>query len=218
MEQKYPLIVFDWDGTLMDSAGTIAACIQAACVDLGIDPPDERTARHVIGLGLHDALSAAVPGVPESQYQLIAERYRYHYLAQDNGLLLFPGAYEMVVELSEARHFLGVATGKSRHGLKRSLGVSGLESFFHATRCADECPSKPAPNMLLELMDELGVTPEQTLMIGDTTHDLLMAKNAGVASLGVSYGAHPRDVLEEAQPLALFEELHQLKAWLKQNG
>jgi len=215
MEARYQLVVFDWDGTLMDSAAAIVNCIQAACVDLGLTPPDEYTARQVIGLGLHDALSAALPGVPEAEYRRIAERYRHHYLSQDNELLLFPGAYALIEELSASGRLLGVATGKSRHGLSRALAVSGLADFFHATRCADECSSKPAPDMLLELMDELGVTPERTLMIGDTTHDLQMARNAGVAAVGVAYGAHTPDTLAAAGPLAVLDEFSELTAWLR---
>ncbi len=215
MEARYQLVVFDWDGTLMDSAGAIVNCIQAACVDLGLTPPDEYTARQVIGLGLHDALSAALPGVPEAEYRRVAERYRHHYLAQDNELLLFPGAYALIEELSVSGRLLGVATGKSRHGLTRALAVSGLTDFFHATRCADECSSKPAPDMLLELMDELDIAPERTVMIGDTTHDLQMARNAGVACVGVGYGAHTRSTLATADPLAILDEFSELAIWLR---
>ena len=218
MGRRYQLIVFDWDGTLLDSAGAIVASMQAAAVDLGFAPPDDKTARQVIGLGLHDALSAAMPGVPESEYGRMAERYRHHYLSQDRELLLFPGAHELVAELSAAGCLLGVATGKSRFGLNRALDASGLKAYFHATRCADECSSKPAPDMLLELMDELDALPGQTLMIGDTTHDLQMAKNACVSALGVGYGAHPREALEAEQPLGLFEDFSQLTEWLRRHG
>jgi phosphoglycolate phosphatase len=218
MERNYRLVVFDWDGTLLDSAGAIAACMQAAAVDLGLPPPDDKTARQVIGLGLHDALSQALPGVPAGAYQSVAERYRHHYLSRDHELSLFAGAYELVAELAAAGCLLGVATGKSRVGLDRALEASGLRRFFHSTRCADECSSKPAPDMLLEIMDELGMPPDRTLMIGDTTHDLQMARNAGVAALAVGYGAHPREALETEQPLGLFDEFHELTAWLRQNG
>lgn len=218
MGRNYRLIVFDWDGTLLDSAGAIVACMQAAAADLGITPPDDRTARRVIGLGLHDALSKAMPDVPESEYRRVAERYRHHYLSQDHELSLFPGAHELVAELSAAGCLLAVATGKSRLGLNRALDASGLKAYFHATRCADECSSKPAPDMLLEIMDELGTMPEQTLMIGDTTHDLQMAKNARVDALGVGYGAHPREALEAERPLGLFDDFSQLTEWLRRHG
>jgi phosphoglycolate phosphatase len=218
MARNYQLIVFDWDGTLMDSAAAIVASMQAAAIDLGVEPPDDGTARQVIGLGLHDALSAALPGVPPSEYARVAERYRHHYLSQDHELSLFAGAYELVAELSASGCQLGIATGKSRLGLNRALDMSRLREFFHATRCADECSSKPAPDMLLELMDELGAPPGRTLMIGDTTHDLQMAKNAHVEALAVGYGAHPRQALEAEQPLGLFDEFPQLTEWLRRHG
>ncbi|MBM3390946.1 MAG: HAD-IA family hydrolase [Betaproteobacteria bacterium] len=218
MERNYRLVVFDWDGTLMDSAGAIVACMQAAARDLGLEPPDDTTARQVIGLGLRDALSRALPGAPASEHNRIAERYRHHYLSQDHELSLFAGAYELVAELREVGFLLGVATGKSRLGLNRALDSTGLADFFHATRCADECNSKPAPDMLFELMYELDAEPERTLMIGDTTHDLQMARNAGVRSLGVGFGAHSREELAREDPLALFDRLSDLREWLRQHG
>lgn len=218
MERNYRLVVFDWDGTLMDSAGAIVACMQAAASDLGLAPPDDATARHVIGLGLNDALSLALPDVPSGEYRQIAERYRYHYLSQDHQLSLFAGAYELVEELREHGCLLGIATGKSRLGLDRALEATGLKDFFHATRCADECHSKPSPDMLIELMDELDAEPGRTLMIGDTTHDLLMARNAGVGALGVGYGAHHRDALAAERPLGLFDHMSELQEWLRRHG
>ncbi|PKO72308.1 MAG: HAD family hydrolase [Betaproteobacteria bacterium HGW-Betaproteobacteria-14] len=218
MGRNYRLVVFDWDGTLLDSAGAIVACMRAAAIDLDLPPPDEKTARHVIGLGLHDALSQAMPDVPSSEYQRVAERYRHHYLAQDHQLSLFAGARELVEELSQTGCLLGVATGKSRLGLNRALETSGLKRYFHATRCADECSSKPAPDMLREIMDELDTVPDQTLMIGDTIHDLQMAKNAGVGALAVGYGAHSREVLQAERPLGLFDEFAQLTEWLRRHG
>ena len=218
MGRNYRLVVFDWDGTLLDSAGAIVACMQAAARDLGLPAPDENAARQVIGLGLNDALSQAMLGVPSGEYQRVAERYRHHYLSRDHELSLFPGAQELIEELHEAGCLLGVATGKSRLGLNRALESSGLKGFFHATRCADECNSKPAPDMLLEIMDELDATPDQTLMIGDTTHDLRMARNAGVGALAVGYGAHPRAALEAERPLWLFNEFHELTEWLRRYG
>ncbi|MBI3141100.1 MAG: HAD-IA family hydrolase [Rhodocyclales bacterium] len=218
MGRTYQLIVFDWDGTLMDSAGAIVACMQAAAVDLGIPPPDDTTARQVIGLGLHDALAAAMPGVLPGEYPRVAERYRHHYLAQDHELALFPGAHELIAELAEQGLLLGVATGKSRIGLNRALESTGLKGYFHATRCADECSSKPAPDMLLALMEELDAAPAQTLMVGDTTHDLQMARNARVAALAVGFGAHPRETLEAERPLGLVENFAQLTEWLRRHA
>ena len=215
MARRFELIVFDWDGTLMDSTGAIVASIQAAAMDLGIPPPSDERASHIIGLGLIDALRHALPDLPSERYQVVAERYRHHFLSRDNDLLLFDGAAELIDELTAAGHYLAVATGKTRKGLDRAFAVSGLGLRFHASRCADECHSKPHPQMLEELMAEFGVEPDATLMIGDTTHDLLMAKNAGVAALGVAYGAHPRESLEAETPLYCAGNVAELAAWLR---
>lgn len=211
---KYELIVFDWDGTLLDSAGAIVQAIQAACRDLELPVPDDARARHVIGLGLIDAMRHAVPNLAPERYPIIADRYRFHYLAGDHQLTLFAGVREMLTRLQAAGHILTVATGKSRHGLDRALDHSGLRPFFQATRCADECHSKPHPQMLEELMAEFGVAAMSTVMIGDTSHDLLMARNAGVDSLGVTYGAHPHDHLLECQPLICLHDVPELDQWL----
>lgn len=218
MAKRFELIVFDWDGTLMDSAGAIVACIQMAARDLGLAPPPEERARHVIGLGLGEALRHALPELEEERHHELADRYRYHYLAQDHELTLFAGAENLVRALGEAGHVLAIATGKSRKGLDRALAHSGLGTFFHGTRCADECHSKPHPQMIEELMDELAVAPEQTLMIGDTTHDLLMARNAGVDAVAVSYGAHPRTGLAEVNYRYCADSVADLQAWLRANA
>lgn len=218
MGRRFDLIVFDWDGTLMDSTGAIVASITAAATDLGIEPPTEERARHIIGLGLIDALRHALPDLPAERYQELAQRYRYHYLARDQDLLLFDGVDQLLVELAAAGHMLAVATGKTRPGLNRALEVSGLGAHFHGSRCADECHSKPHPQMLEELMVEFGVEPAATLMIGDTTHDLQMANNAGVQALGVAYGAHPRASLEAQAPLFCAGSVAELAAWLKQSA
>lgn len=218
MARRFELIVFDWDGTLMDSAALIANSVQRAAGDLGLAPPSDERARHIIGLGLIDALRHALPDLDESRYDELADRYRHHYLSRDHELDLFAGAQELVLELAQAEYLLGVATGKSRRGLDRALEGSGLGAYFHATRCADECHSKPHPQMLHELMEEFGVAADATLMIGDTTHDLLMAKNAGVASLAVAYGAHPRAQLEAVQPLHCAGSLEEMAAWLRLNA
>lgn len=215
---RYELIVFDWDGTLLDSAGAIARAIQASARDLGLMEPSDLRARHVIGLGLQEALAYAVPDLTPEAYPDMVERYRHHYLSTDHELTLFPGSFELIEELAGSGRMLGVATGKSRKGLDRALVNSGLGPFFQATRCADECFSKPHPQMLEELMEELGVAPSSTLMIGDTTHDLLMARNAGVDALAVEFGAHPREVLLGAAPLALMSSTAALTAWLRENA
>jgi phosphoglycolate phosphatase len=218
MAKRFELIVFDWDGTLLDSAGAIVACIQAAAVDLGMAPPSEERARHVIGLGLGEALRHALPELEQERHMELADRYRHHYLARDHELPLFQGAAELVRSLAADGYLLAVATGKSRKGLDRAFATCGLREYFHASRCADECHSKPHPQMLEELMAELGVSPGLTLMIGDTTHDLQMARNAGVGALAVAYGAHPRDVLEELSPLHCAASTTELADWLRQHG
>jgi phosphoglycolate phosphatase len=218
MGRRFELIVFDWDGTLMDSTGAIVASIQAAARDLGIAPPSNERASHIIGLGLIDALRHALPDLPADRYQDVALRYRQHYLARDQDLLLFDGVVDLMEELAGAGYMLAVATGKTRKGLDRAFEVSGLGSCFHASRCADECHSKPHPQMLEELMAEFGVAPDATLMIGDTTHDLQMAGNAGVAALGVAYGAHPRATLEALTPLFCASNVAELAAWLRQRA
>jgi phosphoglycolate phosphatase len=218
MTKRYDLIVFDWDGTVMDSTAVIATSIQSACRDLGLTVPTDEAARHVIGMGLVQALQHAVPDAPEHLYQPLADRYRHYFLAQDQSIPLFTGAAETIAELHEAGYSLAVATGKSRKGLDRVMDSSGLREYFHASRTADETFSKPHPAMLLEIMDELGMEPERVLMVGDTTHDLQMAINAGVDAVGMTYGAHPKDQLRELQPLALLDDFHELRTWLKANA
>lgn len=218
MTKRYDLIVFDWDGTVMDSTAVIATSIQSACRDLGLTVPTDEAARHVIGMGLAQALQHAVPDAPEHLYQPLADRYRYYFLAQDQTIPLFAGAAETIAELHEAGYSLAVATGKSRKGLDRVMDSSGLRDYFHASRTADETFSKPHPAMLQEIMDELGIGAERVLMVGDTTHDLQMAINAGVDAVGMTYGAHPKDQLRELQPLALLDDFHELRTWLKANA
>ncbi len=213
---KYELIAFDWDGTLLDSAGAIVKSIQAACADLGLEIPPDARARHVIGLGLADAMRHAVPDLPPERYDAMVDRYRFHYLSGDHALTLFDGVPAMLQRLKDAGHILTVATGKSRLGLERALDHSGLRPMFDASRCADECHSKPHPQMLLELMAEFGMSEASTVMIGDTSHDLLMAKNAGVDGLAVTYGAHPHDHLLDCGPRACLHTVAELDAWLKQ--
>jgi phosphoglycolate phosphatase len=218
MRKRFDLIIFDWDGTLMDSAALIADSVQAAARDLGLAVPSEERARYIIGLGLVDALRYAMPELKPDRYEEAADRYRHHYLSRDHQLSLFEGAEDLIAELAQAERFLAVATGKSRVGLDRALTESGLGSYFHASRCADECHSKPHPQMIDELMSEFGVAAEQTLMIGDTIHDLQMARNAGVASLAVCYGAHPRRQLEAETPLHCAASVAEMTVWLRANA
>lgn len=218
MPKRFDLVVFDWDGTLIDSAGAIVSCIQAACRDLDLPVPDDERASHVIGLGLADALAHAIPGLPPSEYPRVAERYRHHFLLRGASLPLFPGTHAMLVGLRKNGHALAIATGKSRAGLARALEQAGLQELFDATRCADQCAPKPAPDMLLELMAEVGVEPERSLMVGDTSHDVEMAVNAGVAAVAVSYGAHAGSQLAALSPLALVHSTEELARWLAANA
>ncbi len=218
MDKRYDLIVFDWDGTVMDSTAVIAGSIQAACRDLGLTVPDDETARHVIGLGLEQALRYAIPDMPEEMRPSLVARYRYHFLSQDQEIPLFEGARETIAELHGAGYWLGVATGKNSAGLNRALDSSGLRQYFHATRTADRTFSKPDPAMLFELMDELSVSAFRTLMVGDTTHDLQMAKNAGVDVVAIGHGAHPPEQLQDLNPLALVDDFAGLRMWFKENA
>ena len=211
---RFELLVFDWDGTLMDSAAAIVASLQGACRDLGLPVPGEDQARYIIGLGLNDALGHILPGLDRARYSSVVERYREHFLKLDAGTALFPGAADTIASLHEAGFKLAIATGKSRRGLARSLAATGLERYFHASRCADEGHSKPHPGMLLALMEQLGVPNDRTLMIGDTTHDMEMAIAAGVASVGVTCGAHERSALLECKPLACLHGVAELRPWL----
>jgi phosphoglycolate phosphatase len=214
---KYALIVFDWDGTLIDSAGTIVQCIQDAARDMGLEVPAPERARHVIGLGLHDSLSHAVPTLAVERYREFADHYRRHFIARQDAMLLFPGVLQLLGKLQPEKQ-LAIATGKSRRGLDRALDMGKLRAFFCASRCADESQPKPHPAMLLELMEELGVEAGRVLMIGDTSHDLEMARSAGVDALAVSYGAHGEDGLRACGPRGCVSSVAELGAWLKLNG
>ena len=213
--RRYRFVVFDWDGTLADSTAIIARALQQACHDIGEPAPTEVDARYVIGLGLADALRHVAPRLPVGRHRELAARYRDHYLAEALSIPLFKGVREMLGELNGAGHLLGVATGKSRAGLDHSLDQQNVRQFFVATRCADEGFPKPHPGMLLELMSLVGAGPGETLMIGDTTHDLELARNAGVAALAVAYGAHDAEGLARERPLATLHSIAELRAWLK---
>lgn len=216
--RQFDLIVFDWDGTLFDSTALITRSIQSACADLGTKVPSERDASYVIGLGLMQALAHAAPELPVDRHDELCNRYRHHYLQRQHELTFFEGSLVMLDRLKERNHWLAVATGKSRRGLNDALQTGNLLSMFDATRTADETDSKPSPRMLNELMRELGVEPERTLMIGDTTHDLQMAVNAGTACVGVSYGAHDHDAFAEFSPRCVAHTVSELDDWLARHA
>ena len=218
MPRHYDLIAFDWDGTLFDSTAVIARCIQLAVADVGGTPPSREAASYVIGMGLMQALAHAAPDVPPERYPQLGERYKFHYVAHQNDLSLFDGVLPMLAALKERHHWLTVATGKSRRGLDETLRTVELHGVFDGSRTADETAGKPSPLMLHELMREFGVDPGRTLMIGDTTHDLQMAVNAGCASVGVSYGAHEHDTFRSLRPRFVAHSVRELHDWLLENA
>lgn len=216
--RQFDLVVFDWDGTLYDSTALITRCIQSACADLGLPEPSDQDASYVIGMGLTEALAHAAPALPPERHAELGLRYRHHYVMRQHELTLFPGALEMLAALKQRNHLLAVATGKSRRGLTEVLDTPALRELFDATRTADETASKPHPLMLRELMAELGTEPARTLMVGDTTHDLQLAVNAGTASVGVSYGAHEPASFHVYQPRHVAHSVADLRQWLVANA
>ncbi len=216
--RRFDLIAFDWDGTLFDSTQIIVRCIQAAVKDVGGTVPTDEAASYVIGMALMQALAHAAPDVPPEKYPELANRYRFHYVQHQDDLSLFDGVLPMLADLRDAGHLITVATGKSRRGLDDVLHSKDLKGVFDGSRTADQTAGKPHPLMLQELMAEFDVLPERVLMIGDTTHDLQMALNAGCASVGVSYGAHEPDAFHVLQPLAVAHSVRELHDWLRANG
>ncbi len=218
MKRRFDLLVFDWDGTLMDSTAAIASSLQLASADMGLPMPSDAEARHIIGLGLNQAISILHPTLPQTEYPALIARYRQHFFKQDQQLTLFEGVAQTIPRLHNDGYWVTVATGKNRPGLDRALDQSQLRACFHATRCAEESFSKPHPAMLHELMALCDVPAHRTLMIGDTSHDLLMANNAGVASVAVSYGAHDAHSLREYRPLFVAESFIELAGWLERHA
>ena len=216
--RRFDLVVFDWDGTLYDSTAVIVRSLQAACRDIGVPAPDDARASYVIGLGLRAAMEYAVPGLPPERYPQMIERYRHHYFAGQSALTLFPGVVDLLQALRARNHWLAVATGKSRAGLDEALASVELKGMFDSSRTADETRSKPDPAMLLELMREFGTAPERTLMIGDTTHDLQLAANAGTASVAVTYGAHEPAALAAFSPVFTARSIDELTRWLARHA
>ena len=216
--RRFDLIAFDWDGTLFDSTAIIVRCIQAAVRDVGGTVPTDKEAAYVIGMGLMQALAHAAPDVPLEKYTELGNRYRFHYIQHQDDLSLFDGVLPLLNDLRERGHLLAVATGKSRRGLDEALHSVDLRGVFDGSRTADQTAGKPHPLMLQELMAEFDVAPERLLMIGDTTHDLQMAVNAGCASVGVSYGAHEPDAFHALQPLAVVHSVRELHDWLLNNA
>jgi phosphoglycolate phosphatase len=216
--RAYDLIVFDWDGTLYDSTALIVRCIQASCADLGLPVPPREAAAYVIGLGLHDALAHVAPSLPAERVPELGQRYRHHYVRCQHELSLFDGVLPMLQTLKARNHWLAVATGKSRAGLNEALSHMSLNGVFDGTRTADETLSKPHPRMLLELIREFGVEPERTLMIGDTTHDLQLAVNAGTHCVAVSHGAHEPAAFASFPTRFVAHSTPELHDWLSRHA
>jgi phosphoglycolate phosphatase len=212
--RSYELVIFDWDGTLMDSTGLIASCIQATCRDMGLAVPGEADAKWIIGLGIAQSLASVAPGLDPERQRQFAERYRGHFLAREDEAPLFGGVRELLGELRGRERRLAVATGKSRRGLERAMGASGLAAFFEATRCADEGFPKPHPDMVLALLERTGVDPARAVLVGDTTHDLELAANAGIDAVAVTYGAHPEPLLRERPARHYAATVQDLRRWL----
>lgn len=214
---KYQLIVFDWDGTLMDSEAHIVSSMQRALSDAQLPELEREKIRDIIGLGLREAIHRLLPDESDELHLALVDRYRYHFFA-DDPCEPFAGAESVLQQLSEQGYLLAVATGKGRPGLDRVLQSTGFGEYFIETRCADETCSKPDPQMLQEIMEVTGIGFAQTLMIGDTEYDLQMANAARTASLGVDYGVHSRDRLLACGPLACLSAITELPAWLAEQS
>lgn len=211
------LIVFDWDGTLMDSESQIVACLRAAMRDLGLEPLADDVLRNVIGLGLREAIDTLVPGQDMVFHDAFVGHYRNHWFASESSRL-FDGVREVLDICRQQDFLLGVATGKSRRGLDRMLGETGLEHCFDATRCADEAPSKPHPQMLVDIMQQLDVRPGQTIMVGDTEYDMEMATNAGAGKVAVTTGVHTPERLAQHAPMVTLQKLAEMPIWMAESG
>lgn len=212
---KYQLLVFDWDGTLADSTGSIIAAMQSAITALAMEARSDQEIRDIIGLSLADAGRALYPDISTEQNEILVNQYRMQYVQSNKGKTrLFAGARETLEKLRSNNIHLAVATGKSRKGLEHSLQDTGLERIFDYTRCADESFSKPHPQMLLDIMEKLVIEQENTLMIGDSEYDMQMAVNAGVKAVAAGYGSQSPDRLLEYNPVACLKNINELWQWL----
>jgi phosphoglycolate phosphatase len=213
--QDYKLVIFDWDGTLMDSVDRIVSSMQSAAKTVGLDVPSNDEVKQIIGLSLTVALEELFIPITKDQIEAMLVQYKYQYLEGDNTPTpLFENALSLLTELQQKSMLLAVATGKGREGLHRVLTLSETSHFFHTTRCAGEMPSKPDPTMLNSILEELDVSPNEAIMIGDTSHDLAMAQNANIDSIGVTFGVHDTQVLKQYEPKAIVHSLNELKSLL----
>ena len=213
--KQYEAVIFDWDGTLMDSTHSIVESIQLAAADIGLPVPSAEQASWMIGLSLNVGLYKAVPELTEEQLQPFMERYTHHFFQRDQSIKLFDGVKELLGDLRQREVPICVATGKRREGLDRVLQAVDLTHYFNTTRCADETQSKPDPQMLHEIMWELDLKPENVLMVGDTTHDVYMAHNAGMDCLAVTYGAHDVPTLVKSEPTEIVKSVPAMRQWIE---
>jgi phosphoglycolate phosphatase len=215
MKNRFDLVIFDWDGTLVDSIHWIVESLHFAARDRGLPVPADRLARSVIGLSLDRAMEALFPQARESDIGPLMASYQRYYNSKPLGPeALFAGVPELLDGLREGGYKLAVATGKTRAGLDHALSATGAAGWFHATRAAGETASKPDPLMLLQLMAELDAPAERTLMVGDSAHDLQMARNAGIDAAGVFCGADGREQILAFQPLLGLERTAELLGFL----
>ena len=215
MNHEAKLIVFDWDGTLMDSAAHIVSCLQNAIVELNLEPRTDDEVKNIIGLGLREALLALYPQASDEELTALVARYREHFFDQKaDPCELFIGAKELVQELNDKNYYLAVATGKGRNGLDKVLKETGMEEFFPITRCADEAHSKPHPKMMLDIINYYGIEANESIMVGDTEYDLKMASNADAQSVAVTYGVHEKQRLLDCKPLVCLDSMNDLHNWL----
>lgn len=207
----YSIVIFDWDGTLMDSTERIVRCMAQAATKTQLPVLAPTTYQQIIGLGLREAIRELYPFITETQIEAMRDNYSHYFvLAEQTPSPLFPGALDVLKELRRHNIKTAVATGKSRKGLDRVWANTGLGEWFDTSRCADETESKPSPLMLEEILADTQVAPEQAIMVGDTSFDLEMAQRLGMDRVGVSYGAHDLDVLSQYQPLAIIHQMSDL--------
>ncbi|KPY80251.1 HAD-IA family hydrolase [Pseudomonas syringae pv. tagetis] len=219
MRRDYDLLIFDWDGTLADSIGRIVLSMRAAAIETDLEVRDDLAIKGIIGLGLPEAIRTLYPQISGNQLIDFRQRYADSYMAMDNvPSPLFEGVLESMQAFREDGYRLAVATGKARRGLDRVLKANGWLDYFDATRAADETASKPDPLMLNEIMAHCDVAPQRSLMIGDASFDLLMARNAGMDSVAVGYGAQPLESLRQFQPRLAIEHFSELRTWLNGRG
>jgi phosphoglycolate phosphatase len=215
MHKPYDLIIFDWDGTLVDSQAQIISCIREAFVKVGLAPPEPAAARHIIGLSLEAAACRLAPQADRTMIEALADTYRELALANSNhSTQLFEGVESGLRSLRQQGLYLAVATGKGRRGLDQALNGTELANIFDITRCADETCSKPHPMMLDEILSDLNLEPERAVMVGDTSYDIEMANNIGMDSIAVTYGMHEEIHLRPLQPKFLINHFSEIQSCL----